>query len=851
MRDLAAQFAQAINDRSQQHASAARNRRASIVREVSQEEHETISTRVVTNYNHMHALTVQYYEVVQAFRVTSQLERAERCLFVPLKLVNFNDPATVERWRVELARAALTPDIAKLLAEFGSIKVTSQLPLPIITAVLTAGTAPSRSVAADAALATADTTSGGSTGSTPSSGSTAAPAATAPAKATLFRPPASRLAQLTAAGWNLGQLDRLGRASGRLLLASRTNAVYLSDEALLIGIELRAGQAARFVVRRQDGSVVAAQETTTDGVTFVAPVPLMEMQSIAVQNASEQAVSTALVLQLNLFGTITTLDVPVHLNRGGATSPLQECARFDGGGAMRDLIDHLEANKLHYSQAIFGALDGAEVAALLARFTFRGLPLAQLVDQQPVAVSANFLVFKTNLPATGEADDPRLADDLTAWRRFLSRAGLDRLVPRSEVIPLPSGGVFAEAVLGRFNAAERIDLQRFWNWQDSPIPISAPEIAAVSAGSRAEAEDLKPGQLSTPVVNIQAPTGLPDPTGVGAAIAALQNANMFRDMSGLAQTAALAQTVQQTSAAGATAAAQQAGQNLFTVMDQNTQRMRIAAQVAAQLSGLPAAGATGSTPSASRSVTEQGGQLKEAADLDAKSADGAPPSGTEADTFLTQLGTKARQLANRVIEAVTTSSDDDVPAEAAATPTRGVGPRETAPTEIPAVLHLTEPFMDPAVFGPTPVRIDAIIFDSLGRHVWERQGVAAPTFTGALRTSDKNLTLNLSYRYELAWPGPTPTIVQNVVSGALSLREGATRLAVAAVPAVQTRKVIIPGAAAPPDDAALRGTLDAAGVNLLQVLAKPTLAPRSDGGFDATFPFLKRVAIEQLADIPT
>jgi hypothetical protein len=167
------------------------------------------------------------------------------------------------------------------------------------------------------------------------------------------------------------------------------------------------------------------------------------------------------------------------------------------------------------------------------------------------------------------------------------------------------------------------------------------------------------------------------------------------------------------------------------------------------------------------------------------------------------------------------------------------------------VLHLTEPFMDPAVFGPTPVRIDAIIFDSLGRHVWERQGAAAPTFTGALRTSDNNLTLNLSYRYELAWPGPTPTIVQNVVSGALSLREGATRLAVAAVPAVQTRKVIIPGAAAPPDDTALRATLDAAGVNLLQVLAKPTLAPRSDGGFDATFPFLKRVAIEQLADIPT
>jgi hypothetical protein len=53
-RDLAASYAQQINDRSQQNASSVRNRRASIVREVSQEEHEQISTRVVANYNHMH-----------------------------------------------------------------------------------------------------------------------------------------------------------------------------------------------------------------------------------------------------------------------------------------------------------------------------------------------------------------------------------------------------------------------------------------------------------------------------------------------------------------------------------------------------------------------------------------------------------------------------------------------------------------------------------------------------------------------------------------------------------------------------------------------------------------------------
>lgn len=124
---LAAQFAQQINDRSQQNASSVRNRRASIVREVSQTEHESVSTRVVTNYNHMHALTISYYEVVQAFRTTTQLEQAERCLFVPVKLADFSDQASIDRWRLVLADAALTAAARRqLTVEYGVVEVIPQ-----------------------------------------------------------------------------------------------------------------------------------------------------------------------------------------------------------------------------------------------------------------------------------------------------------------------------------------------------------------------------------------------------------------------------------------------------------------------------------------------------------------------------------------------------------------------------------------------------------------------------------------------------------------------------------------------------------------------------------------------------
>lgn len=80
---------------------------------------------------------------------------------------------------------------------------------------------------------------------------------------------------------------------------------------------------------------------------------------------------------------------------------------------------------------------------------------------------------------------------------------------------MATGGTFAETILGRSNCAEKLDITRFWNWQDSLIPLQPSDIAAIQTGSRATSEDVKPGQLSNPIVNITSPTSLPDPTGAG------------------------------------------------------------------------------------------------------------------------------------------------------------------------------------------------------------------------------------------------------------------------------------------------------------------------------------------------
>ena len=74
-RDITAELTQSVAESTEQHATSVRNRRATTVQEVSDSESEEISHRIVANYNHMHALTIQYWEVVQTYRVDVQLRR--------------------------------------------------------------------------------------------------------------------------------------------------------------------------------------------------------------------------------------------------------------------------------------------------------------------------------------------------------------------------------------------------------------------------------------------------------------------------------------------------------------------------------------------------------------------------------------------------------------------------------------------------------------------------------------------------------------------------------------------------------------------------------------------------------
>jgi hypothetical protein len=101
-RDLAATSTQAISASTSEKSQALRSRRQSVVREVSQQESETLSSRIVANYNRRHSLNVEYFEVLQMYKIETEMIGWERCLFVPLEPLDFIKPEVRARHKTDL-----------------------------------------------------------------------------------------------------------------------------------------------------------------------------------------------------------------------------------------------------------------------------------------------------------------------------------------------------------------------------------------------------------------------------------------------------------------------------------------------------------------------------------------------------------------------------------------------------------------------------------------------------------------------------------------------------------------------------------------------------------------------------
>jgi hypothetical protein len=605
-RSVMAEMNQRVNDRTEQHSTSVRNRRASAVREVSQSEHEQVSTRIVANYNHMHALTIQYYEVVQVYRVCVRLNQFVRALFVPFEMLDFSTADAMEkvaRFRGPLLEAALTPRAAELLLDDrGRVEVRSAVRVPVALDVRALS-----DIRLTAAVARMAGASPAGVGAAPVAGTMAhagdesiPPGTDSTARAI------TRLSSVRA-----GPIEEVVPGDAKLV------SIAFED----VGIER---------VRVDQAGVAAESSTfvvpsTTDQVDFGNVILLRSIQGIQVARNGDATREGSMILRYESDGHPSIAEVPLSLVDG---ERMQKVAFINADTADRraELLAHLQSNRGHYTRAIVESLDSASLVQLLAGLSWQDKPLADQIEPRPVAVTGNYLVLR----APAEDDEPSGFDDNQTWGDLLTEREIDFRKEDTRLVPIPTGGVFAEAVLGRSNSAEKLDITRFWNWQDSPIPMQPPEIAPVATGSRGTVDDLRPGALGAPVVNLMAPTTLPESAGLSAVLGAVASGGMFRDMSGLAGTQATAQAASAGTLAAATEAGRIASENFKAVTAQATEMGKAAAEMW-KVKNSPKSDAKGNSTSAKPGgISGEGARINHGKDLDKRGVPGtSAPAGTQ------------------------------------------------------------------------------------------------------------------------------------------------------------------------------------------------------------------------------
>ena len=670
-RSVAAETVQNINDAVHQNASSSRTRRAAIVQETFQSENEQVTTRVITNYNHMHAMSVQYYEVIQIYKVKTEVQDLNRILYLPMQYFDFYDIRVINRFQSKLAAGALSARARYLLEAYNDKHVIHFKRPHMIEFYQDQLNAEVQELEDDHRdfLNTTHKTI------------TELHHRRALLQNELFH--AEIQASLV---WATNEqkekakkirleFDSLPKKMSELKQELRKrerdyrSKIYelrrkfhtlkkqvsqeLKEQSEKVGRVLRTAvpdfhgnnqhkiKSLEGDLRLEEidfGKQSENQGYTIKGLTIETypegnppiSLPLTDGKFILDQgdNPIQDILNVKLLLEKAFTNKNDLKGIPVTLTLRNENNkvvkikyeflPPLDTTEIEFLGIEHPVIsdelqNHLNDYKQHYSKMVWYQMNNMEYSQLLANVTYQGRKIASFLDPKPVAITGNYIGFRWHFANKTERKE---------FEDYYSK----KTSKNDVTIPLPSGGVFAEAVLGRYNSAEKLDMTRFWNWQDSPIPILPPEIAAVQTGSRAISNAPQAAGLENQAARLNRLQALPDPTGMGAAMNALTMANMFRDMSGSQQVAGMIQNAQQLANQGATSAGEINAENMANFQEyqsglvkaylEHTQKM-------AEVVGPIAMGAaTGGAGLAASSLSKAGAVMNMASALDQSSSNG-------------------------------------------------------------------------------------------------------------------------------------------------------------------------------------------------------------------------------------
>lgn len=495
-RDFASSSAQEMHGSLSRVAAASRRSLRTSIRVATATERTQVTTRVVTNHNKAHALTMQWWQVLRHFTVTSEVDDVQLVAFVPFELVQFLPEG--QSFSIQSM-----PNRATLLARYAMVLRYYDVVYPFMRRQpeFAYGLRQLRDFAANPEIQ-------------PASSSLQQDVLDVELAGTFMPFEEIFVTVIGKSGARIGPIKMSKPAS----IVDLTPEKYGSREELLGHLKdrrLNASSATvsvniplpdwmgrsdvvRFDISRRFASL-----------SYKLKMPAFDFTNLAdiVNFGNNQTVHLSPTdLEREIGGPVirdADATLPGNVNfiaassftsgeQMGASLPLP-AVRVAPVLSFADLLKieavfhHIVRNTVTYSKAVWAALTAEERAILLERFTI-GVPEGGVTgpDQEvPLlnCVSNRILGFFGNAAIMPFAIPPEVAASMKVTSRDVQDALLrfhrQAFQPPRSSITLPARGTLGEAVLGACNSAEKIDLTRFWNWQDSPADQADPIPASV------------------------------------------------------------------------------------------------------------------------------------------------------------------------------------------------------------------------------------------------------------------------------------------------------------------------------------------------------------------------------------